>query len=194
MITNCPKCDSLFENKTKWGVKKFCSRKCSNSRVQTSESNLLRKVSNKKQLPCVFCQKICGSEGALAIHERSCTENPNRIPGTFFGRKHSIETKKKQARSFAGRDPGNLFILSKRTISKILKRLGAVCSNCGWERTSCDIHHIVPKSKGGTDHHTNLTVLCPNCHRLAHEKKLTDFISFEVQYGEKWREVYFSHI
>lgn len=41
---------------------------------------------------------------------------------------------------------------------------------CGWNRTTLDIHHIQKKSKGGTDKHANLIALCPNCHRLAHER------------------------
>lgn len=29
-----------------------------------------------KELKCKFCGKICGREGTLAIHERSCSQNP----------------------------------------------------------------------------------------------------------------------
>ncbi|MEK7689825.1 MAG: HNH endonuclease [Bdellovibrionota bacterium] len=31
-----------------------------------------------------------------------------------------------------------------------------------------DIHHIVPRSMGGTDTVENLTTLCGQCHDLAH--------------------------
>jgi len=41
-----------------------------------------------------------------------------------------------------------------------------VCLSCGWDKTTCDVHHIIPRKKGGTDAHTNITVVCPNCHRL----------------------------
>ena len=34
-MTNCPKCNVLFEEKNKWGIKKFCSRTCANSRTKS---------------------------------------------------------------------------------------------------------------------------------------------------------------
>ena len=41
--------------------------------------------------------------------------------------------------------------------------------------------------------HSNLTYLCPNCHRLFHTKKIdiNDVISFEDQVGDKWKEYYY---
>ncbi len=30
------------------------------------------------------------------------------------------------------------------------------------------VHHIVPRSDGGTDDHDNLVTLCPACHGLEH--------------------------
>ena len=54
------------------------------------------------------------------------------------------------------------------------------CAICGWQNTSeemlngrgnlshgCEIHHIVPASKGGTEEWTNLILLCPNHHKQA---------------------------
>lgn len=128
------------------------------------------------------------------MHQRSCNENPNKVRGTFFGKTHTIDTKKKQAKSYKeNKIPDNLYSLSTRTIQKIIQRMKINCSNCGWDKTTCDIHHIVPRSKGGTNAHVNLTILCPNCHRLAHENKLTKFTNLEQQVGEQWREYYFSH-
>lgn len=36
-MINCPKCQTLFDPKTKWGYKKFCSRTCGNSRGPRSD-------------------------------------------------------------------------------------------------------------------------------------------------------------
>jgi hypothetical protein len=33
-----------------------------------------------------------------------------------------------------------------------------------------DIHHLIPRSRGGTNHPVNLVTLCAACHRLAHRK------------------------
>lgn len=82
--------------------------------------------------------------------------------------------------------PKNIFDVSSRTRALIVVRIGKGCSNCGWNEASCDIHHIVSTKHGGTNEHVNLTVLCPNCHRLAHSGKLADFISFDVQIGDSW--------
>lgn len=87
----------------------------------------------------------------------------------------------------------NIFTISARTKSKILKRLGLSCFKCGWNEASCDVHHIVPRSKGGTNDHTNLTILCPNCHRVAHEKNQADFKNFEEVVGDKWKEYYYTN-
>ena len=50
---------------------------------------------------------------------------------------------------------------------------------CGWTKeflevnnTTCDIHHIVPRRKGGDDSFSNLTPICPNSHRLADKGRI----------------------
>ncbi|MCK4305035.1 MAG: HNH endonuclease, partial [Candidatus Eisenbacteria sp.] len=35
-----------------------------------------------------------------------------------------------------------------------------------------EVHHIVPRELGGSNHPENLVVLCSTCHKLWHEKKL----------------------
>lgn len=42
MIKKCPKCNTEFDDYSKWGPKKFCSRSCANSKVQTPEINAKR--------------------------------------------------------------------------------------------------------------------------------------------------------
>jgi hypothetical protein len=44
MIKQCPKCSNEFDSYSKWGEKKFCSRKCANSRTFSEESR--KKKSN----------------------------------------------------------------------------------------------------------------------------------------------------
>ena len=61
------------------------------------------------------------------------------------------------------------------------------CFNCGWGKAICDVHHIVPKSKGGSDAHSNLTVVCPNCHRLIH-KNLLD-VTFLPTVSSRYRTI-----
>lgn len=46
------------------------------------------------------------------------------------------------------------------------------CVVCGWHEASTDIHHKIPRGKGGDNTTANLTILCPNHHRMAHRGKL----------------------
>ncbi len=74
----------------------------------------------------------------------------------------------------------------KNAILRIIHRLDLGCSNCSWNEVTCDAHHIVPRAKGGSDHPSNLTYICPNCHRLAHFNKLKSFVSIVEQVREYW--------
>lgn len=43
------------------------------------------------------------------------------------------------------------------------------CEQCGWsppDISALDVDHIISRSRGGTNHFSNLQTLCPNCHRL----------------------------
>jgi hypothetical protein len=54
----------------------------------------------------------------------------------------------------------------------VKKYYGNSCMICNWNESSCDVHHIIPKSKNGLNTLENSIVLCPNHHRLAHSNKL----------------------
>ena len=144
---------------------------------------------------CKYCNKQCKAGCGLEMHERSCEKNPNRIPGTFSGKKHNNITKKSiGSKNREGlKTPQNIFDVSTRTKNKIVRRMNLGCSLCGWDKGSCDIHHIIPKSQGGDNNHDNLTHICPNCHRLAHEGKIDKFISLNEQVGNSWIDHYYAY-
>lgn len=49
------------------------------------------------------------------------------------------------------------------------------CEICGY--IGVEMHHIIPKSKGGTDVINNILFLCPNHHKAFHyDPKLKEFI------------------
>lgn len=48
------------------------------------------------------------------------------------------------------------------------------CAICGWNKASCDVHHIIPVSYGGKNEITNLITLCPNCHRMVHRNLISE--------------------
>ena len=49
---------------------------------------------------------------------------------------------------------------------EIIRRDNLTCQVCGKkkQRKNLEVHHIIPKSKGGTDDPTNLITLCKYCH------------------------------
>ena len=51
--------------------------------------------------------------------------------------------------------------------SQILLRDHFRCQECGFYK-HLEVHHIVPKSKGGTDDPENLVTLCQRCHSKKH--------------------------
>lgn len=76
---------------------------------------------------------------------------------------------------------GKTYVFKKKTVyanegslAKAMKRLFPnECMRCFWKEGSCDIHHIQKQSDGGLHTLSNSIILCPNCHRLAHESKIS---------------------
>lgn len=89
--------------------------------------------------------------------------------------------------------PNNIFECSSRTRIKILARLDVSCCVCGWKEDTCDLHHIEGRNINDPHNHTNLTVLCPNHHRLCHKGKIPRESLKTVQelYGDAWKDVYY---
>ncbi|NQU78509.1 HNH endonuclease [Candidatus Woesearchaeota archaeon] len=56
--------------------------------------------------------------------------------------------------------------LSKHQAERIIRERGTRCQypNC-FVRITLDVHHILPRSQGGSNNDNNLIVLCPNHHR-----------------------------
>lgn len=50
-----------------------------------------------------------------------------------------------------------------------IRHYGNKCERCGWNAAQCDVHHRIPKARGGLHTISNAVVLCPNCHRVEHE-------------------------
>ena len=57
--------------------------------------------------------------------------------------------------------------LSNTQRKTIYRRDGWQCAICGSSRY-LQIHHCIPRGKGGSDYAQNLITLCSDCHALAH--------------------------
>lgn len=52
-----------------------------------------------------------------------------------------------------------------RSIKKnVKKKQGYRCAECGSENCSLEVHHRLPRYKGGSDHEDNAVALCPDDH------------------------------
>lgn len=60
--------------------------------------------------------------------------------------------------------------ITKALRKQIYRRDGWACALCG-RADGLQIHHVVPRGKGGSDEESNLIALCPQCHQLAHGER-----------------------
>lgn len=166
----CLACNNKFL--TRETRRKFCGRFCS-AKYNGKFNKPLSEIQKQKislKLKILWREDSCYKDGAEKIRQ--------------IGLKSQLNKHK---------NPKSILELSKRTVTKICKRLNLCCSHCGWDEDTCDLHHILKKKKGGTDAHSNLVYLCPNCHRLAGKGKILtkELITFEEYIGNRWLSVYF---
>lgn len=74
---------------------------------------------------------------------------------------------KAHSRLMTGRQPSNGIYASPATFRVMARRyFYDRCALCGWNEGPCDVCHIVARKHGGTDTLVNVTMLCPNHHRM----------------------------
>ena len=172
---NCENCNLKHDGN--YGSGRFCCLKC--ARCFSTKSKRLE-INNKvsetmMKRPDKLNCKICNNEFKPShIREVCCSKeckNKNKKESQIH------LTKEKRAKSSAKaskgkykRNPQSILDLSSRTVSKIIQRLEIGCSRCKWNEATGDIHHINGRNIPNADNHSNLTYLCPNCHRLFHYK------------------------
>lgn len=181
----CLNCKKIFKENYK--TQKFCSRSCN-----ASYNNRKRVLSNRTK------SKISSGltryyENNKIVYEYLCDKCGNKFNSyrkIKKGRKAHCKNCRRITKPADLSNIKSLKELSSRTISKIFDRMALGCSNCGWNECICDLHHIVSKKKGGTDLHSNLTYLCPNCHRMAHNNKISNFVNLEDYIKDSWKKYY----
>ncbi|MEN8215240.1 MAG: RNA-guided endonuclease IscB [Pseudomonadota bacterium] len=58
----------------------------------------------------------------------------------------------------------------------LLEKWGRKCAYCGAENVPLEIEHIQPKSKGGSNRVSNLTIACVRCNQKKSNKSIEDFL------------------
>lgn len=68
----------------------------------------------------------------------------------------------------------------------VLKRDGYICRECGaaCRREDADVHHLIPRSLGGSDDPANLVTLCDGCHAAFHPNLQA---KLSRRFLERWR-------
>lgn len=158
MVCQNIKCQK--EHNGSFGSGKFCSRACANSRVHSNNT--------KEKIVCGLTNYWDKKERVLTLYNYTCESCGNNFTQQKIKTGYSIKCTNCRKKRILKNEVTNILEYSNRTVQKILKRANICCAMCSWDLGTLDIHHIKPKAKGGTDEHTNLICLCPNCHRLAH--------------------------
>ena len=192
----CENCGK--EHDGSFGSGRFCSKFCS-----ISFGNKNRKRTKEQQK--VINKKI--SEGVKKYNENNhkeiiyynyiCEKCGKEFTSAKIknGRKIHCNNCKRKVNHFKDINQiSSIKELSKRTITKILIRANKGCSICGWNESTCDIHHIIQRKDGGSNNMDNLILVCPNCHRIIHtlNKYSKDFLferSLDKQFGD-WKKYY----
>lgn len=145
MIVNCPKCGTEFDNKGKWGTRKFCSRSCANSRER---SDAVR-------------QKI--SKGVKSYVEKNGASSLRLTPEQFEQRiKKAKQTKE---RNFLNKPFEEIAPNSIR--KRIILEQKGYCNKCGLNEWQGEPIALELEHKDGDNQNNsreNLECLCPNCH------------------------------
>lgn len=154
------------EHDGSYGSGRFCDNKCARGfSTKSKREEINKKVSIKLG-------------GGLTKQERLQRKIADR---------HASYLRETEAKS--------IMDLSRRTVIKIVKRMELACSYCGWfvKGVVGDVHHIVAKRNGGTDDMSNLSYICPNCHRLVHSGIIApeNLVTMQDYIGDTWKEHYY---
>lgn len=169
---------------------RFCSRACSNKRTLTEEQKKKISFTIKQQklrffekgITCELCNKVFHTNDYSRKLCYNCLPKTKRF-------------------AIVEKVPESILDCSKRTVSKIMRRMDMPCSCCGFfvKGVVWDFHHIIPRKIGGKDDMSNITYICPNCHRIAHTDTsllVSKLISVEQQLkncGKNWLDFYYGY-
>jgi len=82
--------------------------------------------------------------------------------------------------AYTCQDCGEVFGRTRRKVFDHSLRDGR--GGIRWE--SLEVHHIIPRSRGGSDHPANLKTLCPKCHRGYTNVLRQDSVEARIREGE----------
>lgn len=110
----------------------------------------------QKPIPCVICNTLI----LRSLNKKTCSKECQKINDKRVNRRHSLGRKRVASTKYGTR--------SFRV--KFIEHRGTCCELCDYNVTEMlVIHHIVERSKGGSDDYDNLLLVCSNCHQEIHK-------------------------
>lgn len=148
----CPTCGGEFTRRRQEvrGAFQFCSKSCAGRVSGNTPLRSPRRPAAEKR--CEECGRTYSVKGSQEGRRRFCT----KVCEMAF-----------RSRVMVGRGNPNYRHGQDQTSAKTtaLRAYPARCAVCGFD-VILDVHHIVPKSRRGTNDVDNLILLCPNHHRM----------------------------
>lgn len=134
---------------------------------------MYRRPTQLKQNSTVFCSKACYGKSCrkevgckvcnkpilASLNKLTCSEECYNVYRAQLNKEHRW-----------GRKPrDNSEVNTKQARQKFIKERGNKCELCPYSKPEVlNVHHIVERCNGGTNHKTNLIVICPTCHAEIH--------------------------
>ena len=146
---------TIYAAANRLGRKKYCSKTCRSSAVNHVVQTQLG-VGH-----CVLCGAEYINRIGPAARQKYCSRSCAKTAGDELNNKRRRELRQAGIR-LSSRD------WRRKAHDYYFKR----CAICGFD-TITEVHHILPRTDGGTDDPDNLIVLCPNHHAMADRGMLT---------------------
>lgn len=189
----CENCNK--EHDGKYGSGRFCSKQCSKSFSTKNKRKEINEKISKSLIGKKHTEDHKDKISKSQIGKILSDETKNKISNTKTGISRTEQQKINISIGVLkskGKEINSILDISPRTVTKILERMNIGCSRCGWNESTCDIHHINGRKIEDFNNHKNLCLLCPNCHRLVHTNKISkdELIPLSIYIGDKWKLYY----
>lgn len=116
----------------------------------------------------VFCSKECVGK-SQRVNEKDCPVCGKRYIGHKKTCSRSCSNKNRTGIKYDGKNLNNKFLSNSKVKYTLSSKRGGKCEECGnLNYNILQVHHIIEKSKGGSDEENNLQILCPNYHYTKH--------------------------
>ena len=166
-----------------------------NCKCSVCEKEVYRRPIELRKFASVYCSPKCkglGQQKNIFVCQYCGVDfhRPNKKKAEqpkYCG--HSCSNKGRAGKYKYGsyENPRNKAHKNRALKLRLAKDRGSSCEHCKEDNFYVlEVHHIVEKSKGGTDDLSNLELLCGNCHN-AHHRGWGDMDDYIAEYNlEKW--------